>query len=126
MLKLKSKKFWTWQTGRQESGYDKLLLLTGYFPWPFDCYLLKFKEGSTIPPHQDKVLIGRHYRLNIILKAAKVGGEFQCEKIIFQSKRIKLFRPDENIHSVTRLEKGTRWVLSLGWVLGGGKIKPAS
>ncbi|WP_341501277.1 hypothetical protein [Gallaecimonas sp. GXIMD4217] len=44
-----------WQKGRQQSGYDKLLLLTGTWPLPFDCYLLRFNEGSAIPPHVDRV-----------------------------------------------------------------------
>jgi hypothetical protein len=44
-----------WQKGRQNSGYDKLLLAAVPFPIPFDCYLLRFPEGSQIPPHRDPV-----------------------------------------------------------------------
>jgi hypothetical protein len=57
-----------WQRGRQGTGYDKLLLLANPFFVPFDLYLLRFPDGTEIPPHQDPVTGKRHYRLNIILK----------------------------------------------------------
>jgi hypothetical protein len=61
----------------------------------------------------------RHYRLNVVLKASPRGGEFVCATPIWQSRRIKFFRPDACEHSVTRVEGGSRYVLSLGWVLKG-------
>jgi hypothetical protein len=119
---------WRWQRGRQGSGYDKLLL--GGLPWPLpcDCYLLRFPTGSSVPPHTDRVRQGRHYRLNIILRPAKRGGEFVCARPIHASGRIKLFRPDVEEHSVTTIAEGTRWVLSIGWVRGarGGDTRPAA
>jgi len=105
-----------WQTGRQRSGYDKMLLLQGMWPLPFDMYILRFPPGSEIAPHTDPVSLGRHYRLNIVLKRAASGGEFVCATPIYASARIKLFRPDACEHSVTRVEQGSRYVLSLGWV----------
>lgn len=107
-----------WQSGRQGSGYDKMLLLTAPWPVPFDSYLIRYPDGSSIPPHTDPVQRGRHYRLNLILKAPKAGGEFVCAKPIYSSSRIKLFRPDECEHSVTLVQGGSRYVLSVGWVLG--------
>jgi len=107
-----------WQSGRQGSGYDKMLLLTAPWPVPFDSYLIRYPEGSSIPPHTDPVQQGRHYRLNVILKSPKSGGEFVCAKPIYSSKRIKLFRPDACEHSVTLVQGGSRYVLSIGWVLG--------
>lgn len=107
-----------WQRGRQNSGYDKMLLFTLPWPLPFDSYILRFPEGVSIPPHKDPVQTGRHYRLNIILKAPRSGGEFVCAAPIYASKRIKFFRPDECEHSVTKVEGGSRYVLSIGWVLG--------
>jgi hypothetical protein len=119
---------WRWQRGRQGSGYDKLLL--GGLPWPLpcDCYLLRFPTGSSVPPHTDRVKQGRHYRLNIILRPAKRGGEFVCARPIHVSGRLKLFRPDVEEHSVTTIAEGTRWVLSIGWVRGarGGDTRPAA
>jgi hypothetical protein len=107
-----------WQRGRQGSGYDKMLLLTAPWPLPFDSYLIRYPEGSSIPAHTDPVQQGRHYRLNVILKSPKSGGEFVCASPIYSSERIKLFRPDACEHSVTRVEGGSRYVLSIGWVLG--------
>ena len=107
-----------WQRGRQGSGYDKMLLLTAPWPLPFDSYLIRYPEGSSVPPHTDPVQQGRHYRLNVILKSPKSGGEFVCADPIYSSKRVKLFRPDACEHSVTRVEGGSRYVLSVGWVLG--------
>jgi hypothetical protein len=107
-----------WQRGRQGSGYDKMLLLTAPWPLPFDSYLIRYPEGSSIPAHTDPVQEGRHYRLNVILKSPKSGGEFVCASPIYSSKRVKLFRPDACEHSVTRVEGGSRYVLSIGWVLG--------
>jgi hypothetical protein len=36
----------TWQRGRQGTGYDKMLLATARWPLPFDCYLLRYPQGS--------------------------------------------------------------------------------
>jgi len=106
-----------WEKGRQQTGYDKLLIATGRWPVPFDLYLLRFPVGSEIPPHVDRVPSGRHYRLNVILKEALAGGIFRCQyRAIYQSRRIKLFRSDVCEHSVSRVTRGTRYVLSLGWV----------
>jgi hypothetical protein len=106
-----------WQPGRQGTGYDKMLLLTTPWPIRFDSYLLRYPDGSEVPPHTDPVTGARHYRLNIILKAPRAGGEFVCASPIFASKRIKLFRPDDCEHSVTRVSGGSRYVLSIGWAL---------
>ena len=121
------RKLWRWQRGRQGSGYDKLLL--GGLPWPIPCdgYLLRFPSGACVPPHVDRVPSGRHYRLNIILRPARRGGEFVCARPIYVNRRVKLFRPDVETHSVTRIEEGTRWVLSIGWVRGPrGDTRPAA
>ncbi|HRE17989.1 MAG TPA: hypothetical protein PLW86_13140 [Rhodocyclaceae bacterium] len=106
-----------WQRGRQGSGYDKMLLLTARWPIAFDSYLIRYPEGSEIPPHVAPVQAGRHYRLNIVLKAPQSGGEFICATPIFATRRIKLFRPDACEHSVTQVVGGSRYVFSLGWVL---------
>ena len=106
-----------WQRGRQGTGYDKMLLLVNPLLIPFDLYLLRFPDGTEIPPHRDPVTGRRHYRLNVILRKSRAGGEFVCENPIFESGRIKLFRSDLSLHSVTRVQGGTRYGLSLGWVL---------
>ncbi|WP_197338053.1 2OG-Fe(II) oxygenase [Ralstonia solanacearum] len=111
-------KAFRWRRGRQGTGYDKMLLATAAWPIRFDSYLIRYPEGSEIPPHTDPVADGRHYRLNIVLKSPGAGGEFVCANPIFQTRRIKLFRPDACEHSVTRVQGGSRYVLSVGWVVG--------
>ncbi len=107
-----------WRDGRQGSGYQKLYL--GGLGWPvkFDSYLLRFNVGSSVPKHIDPVKKGRHFRLNIVLMNAKSGGEFFCDSPLFESKRIKLFRPDIAEHSVSEIRAGVRLVFSLGWIYG--------
>jgi hypothetical protein len=102
-----------WQRGRQGSGYDKMLLLTARWPLPFDSYLIRYPEGSAIPPHTDPVKEARHYRLNVVLKASPRGGEFVCATPIWQSRRIKFFRPDAcELRAVARLgaERPMTWI----------------
>ena len=107
-----------WQKGRQGSGYDKMLLLTAPWPLPFDSYLIRYPIGAEIPPHTDAVKQGKHYRLNIVVKRSPRGGEFVCSAPIISTARIKFFRPDQCEHSVTRVEGGSRYVLSIGWIIG--------
>ncbi|MGI2175309.1 2OG-Fe(II) oxygenase [Shewanella ulleungensis] len=109
-------KLFRWERGRQKSGYDKMLLCGAVWPIKFDTYLLKFPEGSAIAPHTDKVVSGKHYRLNIVIKNADEGGEFICSNPIYETKRIKLFRPDISEHQVSKIVKGNRYLLSIGWV----------
>lgn len=94
-----------------------MLLLVNRFILPFDCYLLRYQQGSGIQEHTDPVKRKRHFRLNIVLSKADVGGEFHCESAIYASSRIKLFRPDQAPHSVSPVERGVRYVLSIGWVV---------
>ncbi len=104
-----------WEEGRQKTGYKKIKLLESE-RLNFDCYLLYYPEGSEIPQHFDKVESGRHYRMNIVLKKADVGGDFVCQDVIFSKYRTNIFRPDIAEHSVTKIEKGYRLVLSIGWL----------
>lgn len=105
-----------WQKGRQEGGYDKLLIMMSAVI-PFDIWLLRFPEGSHIAQHVDPVEVGHnHYRLNIIVKPAKRGGEFRVTNAIINWRFLKLFRPDVSPHSVTQVDEGTRYVLSIGWL----------
>lgn len=51
-----------------------------------------------------------------MLKHAEEGGEFICENLIINYSRIKLFRPDVEQHQVLKINKGTRYILSIGWI----------
>lgn len=106
-----------WQTGRQKSGYHKLLLLRCSRILKFDVYLLRYPTGSVVPKHTDKVQSGRHYRMNVIVKRAKLGGDFHCDDAIIHLRRFILFRPDLCEHHVSRIQDGSRYVISVGWVL---------
>lgn len=110
------RKFFSWQAGRQSTGYEVLTIAYSQL-LKFDCYLLRYKVGAFIPTHLDKVDKAlKHYRLNIQLWPAKKGGELVCADSLFRLGPINLFRPDETPHSVTQVEQGTRYVLSIGWV----------
>jgi hypothetical protein len=106
-----------WETGRQNTGYDKLRLLPEQFFLPIDCYLLRFPEGCNVPPHTDPVKEGyNHFRVNLILKKADNGGEFVTTDAILDWPRLKFFRPDICEHSVTEVKSGVRYLLSIGWL----------
>ncbi len=107
-----------WEYGRQGTGYLKKKLFENHSGLLFDLYLLKFPKGCFIPKHRDEIGFGkRHLRVNIILKGAKKGGKFICEKSIINLPFIKVFRPDLYEHEVTKIEEGTRYVLSFGAVI---------
>ena len=116
---MRFKKNWKWEIGRQalmlkaKIPYFKLLVLSGR---TFDIYLLKFPEGSRLVPHKDPVDGKRHYRVNVVLRPAEQGGIFLCNGAWVNFPRFKFFRPDQLTHGVSKIEKGERLVLSIGWV----------
>lgn len=76
-------------------------------------YLVHYSAGHAIMPHVDMVAEGRLYKLNCVVVKPRAGGEFWCEKTIFNLfGRIVLFRPDLYQHRVSRIERGSRWLLS--------------
>jgi hypothetical protein len=104
---------WKWGKDRYHTGYD---IFTIFFSKCFDCYFFKYHEGSYIPRHKDPSSGRRVYRLNVVLKKPDEGGEFVCNKMIWSWKdRVFLFRADTSYHYVTPIEKGSRWLFSLGF-----------
>lgn len=96
----------------------KRLLWLSHAPVQLDAYLFGYQTGDYVPPHVHTVGADRReYRLNIVLRSADEGGEFVCENQIFETRRIKFFRADLSEHSVTRITKGSRLILSLGCIL---------
>ena len=76
-------------------------------------YLVHYPEGHRIMPHVDNVARGRLYKLNCVLVKPTRGGSFDCECTLFNVfDRIILFRPDLYPHRVSRIEAGSRWLLS--------------
>lgn len=103
-----------WVPGRQRTGYEKLPL----FELPFcDLYLLRYVPGTHVPKHQDPVQGRRHYRANLEIRRAREGGKFHCDGPLFKMGRLSIFRSDATPHWVTRVESGTRYVLSFGLAL---------
>jgi hypothetical protein len=82
-------------------------------------YLVRYPEGHKVGPHVDMVSEGRLYKLNYVLAKPEAGGEFICEKNIFNLfGRLYLFRPDLYQHRVSKIERGNRWLLSFALVTG--------
>jgi hypothetical protein len=114
-----------WEKGRQNGTYEKLLILQSAVV-PFDIYLLRYVPGSYIAIHNDPVPGCSHHRVNIELRRAKRGGRFEVVRRLSKLDKLKKtwfnritwFRPDKLDHYVTRIEEGTRYVLSIGWLKG--------
>lgn len=110
------RKFFSWQKGRQGSGYDKMLIAQWFNSLvPFDIYLIKYPEGSKIDTHTDPVKEWRHVRINIVLKQAKSGGIFSGEGRIWGGQRFNVFYSDLP-HEVSKIEQGSRLLLSVGFL----------
>lgn len=105
-----------WFPGRQHTGYDTMLLIESQ-RLKLDLWILRFKPGAYIKRHVDDIAKGRHFRLNIYLRNAKVGGKFECDYPIISNRFLTFFRPDITQHSVSEVKEGTRYVLSFGFVL---------
>jgi hypothetical protein len=105
-----------WEDGRQQTGYQKKKIFASVW-LGMDCYLLRYREGDEIPPHTDPVEGKKHYRMNITLKRALVGGPFGGGHRIIDWGRLIVMRPDlPPEHWVGRVLKGSRYILSIGWV----------
>lgn len=79
----------------------------------FNVYLVRYPQGHSIMPHLDMMAEGRLYKFNWVLVKPREGGEFSCDKTVFNLfGRFILFRPDLYQHQVSRIERGQRWLLS--------------
>lgn len=108
-------KWLSWQKGRQRADYFKMLLFGGE-RFPLDVYLLSYPENSELPTHSDNVPGYKHFRLNIVLRKPRKGGQFLCNSAYINTSRIKFFRSDKP-HSLSLIESGRRVVLSIGWTV---------
>lgn len=113
-------KYWRWTDGRQGSGYKIFYM----WNWLFDFLIIRYPTDSYIHWHVDPVPAPlKHHRVNIVLKEAKEGGDFEYNAIdeeigglIKTKQRFIRFRPDIEKHRVHKITKGERWVLSIGWI----------
>ena len=105
-----------WGYGKHDTGYRAFTLVYSKL-LNLDCYIIKYKQGASIPKHKDAVKDGRHYRLNWEFWKAENGGEFRCKTIWSLFGRVHFFRPDLEYHEVSEVTKGTRYILSIGKTL---------
>lgn len=103
-----------WIAGRQPGGYLKLPLFR-LRRLRTDCYLIRYPAGTGVRFHTDPVEGRRHYRLNVVLRRPRSGGAFRMlGRPLLAFWRVYLFRPDRYAHTVETVQKGERWVFSLG------------
>lgn len=102
-----------WEKGRQGTGYERLTIFSSK-RLKCDLHILRYKPGTYIPAHTDKVERHKHYRINVEIKKAKVGGRFVCRRAK-RFWRFTYFRPDRDIHAASMVEGGTCYLLSFGW-----------
>jgi len=73
-----------------------------------DLRIREFYKGSEVPRHRDTFEPIFGLSVNLLLQKAKVGGEFQCERVLVRSPRLYVFNGTRYFHSVTRVEEGAR------------------
>lgn len=97
-----------WKWGNDKfSGYKIFTIIYCKY---FDLYLFRYPKGSFIPKHKDP---GKwHYRINIFFGKGK--SQFICQNTIINNSYCSLFRADKYYHRTTKVEGGTRFVLSFG------------
>lgn len=112
---------WRWVKGRQGTGYERLTIFQSQL-LKCDLHILRMSPGIIIPPHKDNIAphllkqgYKKHFRFNVVLKKA-IGGNFVTSALGLVKKRWALFRPDIDLHWVTPVHSGTRYVLSMGWL----------
>jgi hypothetical protein len=107
----------SWVPGRLGSGYFKFPLVSAsLFGFGFDSFILKMPTGSVIERHTDPAIFGkRHFRTNFIFRRAEDGGRFILVDGYAGHGRFHIFRPDIEEHCVSRVNKGTRYALSVGF-----------
>jgi len=112
-------KLWRWEHGRQGSGYWKFPLAYSQ-ALKFDAYILRLPTGTDVPPHNDTSPAGyEHHRVNITLRSASAGGVTLFDGMNGDPRTATKhyhFRPDLVRHSVSRIEQGEIWLLSIGWL----------
>ena len=110
----------TFKEGRQGAGYEVMTLFSVKLPFAklrgFDLHVLRYKSGTNIPSHVDKVASGKHHRINWVIKHPVRGGKFRCDHCHRVTKNIIYFRPDLYHHEVTKVRGGSRVAISFGWV----------
>ena len=113
-----------WKSGRQAGCLYKKRIIYSFklLNWGFDAYLLKYKKGTKLPFHKDKVDNGEHWRLNVRLKGEDVfylendKGKRNFGNFSFDCSMssIHLFRSDILLHGLYAKSDTTK--ISFGFV----------
>lgn len=100
-------------SGRQEGGYKIKQVFSLWFLryLVFDILLMKYTEGTEIPPHRDPEV---GLRLNFVWKNSAKGGEFHVRGKKLKIGPLIIFNP-RNTHYVTKVISGSRHVFSIGF-----------
>ena len=83
----------------------------------FDCYFVRYPEGSHIPLHLDDApLAQEHHRVNVLLHAPEAGGEHFVDgrPVSLSAGDAYVFRPDLEQHEVKSVLRGERLIWTLG------------
>jgi hypothetical protein len=97
--------------------------------WPITCEFqvdyTRYLEGAELEEHRDRIAKEeRQYRVMLLLKKAKRGGELISERFIVNLPRLKIFEPCRYNHRVTKIEEGERVVLLLGFRFAFRSVRP--
>lgn len=115
-----------WVHVGQEISYRKFVLNVR---WPitfqFQIFITRYGAGGLLEEHIDSTHEDeKQFRLMVLLKRPKQGGELICEKFIINRGRIKLFEPNRYKHQVTKVVRGERLVALISIRYAWKRIRP--
>lgn len=122
-----------YEPGRQGTGYDKLVIPPSADTAPLrrrcldalglapdtahDCYIVRYVEGTFIPPHKDDAPVAAsHHRINCVVQQCAAGGALVVDGTTYPlaAGDAYVFRPDLEEHEVTTITAGARYVFTVG------------
>jgi hypothetical protein len=106
------KRLFPFEKGNRDTGY-RLVDLLGFHIGTFQFRLIlgRYPEGASQPPHVDVLHTQDIYRVVVVLKNAKAGGELYVPNADFQlGERVYFFNPKYQ-HQVLPVLEGVRYSL---------------
>jgi hypothetical protein len=74
----------------------------------FNIRYREFYTGSEVPEHRDAFEPVYGCSVSLLTRRARRGGQFKCEKLILKSSWLNIFNGTRYLHSVSRIEEGSR------------------